>query len=209
MKRINGLAGHAPLDRFHSDFREFHVMIRMFHRSALCTVAAGALALAGCNKQDSIEAKDESAESVAAKIAKSNLMPKAGRWESTLSIENMEFPDMPPETQELMREHMKTSRTSFTCLTPEEAAKPDAEFFQQDSGCTYDNFSMAGGKIAADMTCNHDGGVQQINLSGTYGEESYTMNVSSTGKVGNGMPMSMAMSLASRRVGECDGTEED
>ena len=184
-------------------------MIRTFRHSALCALTVGALALSGCNKQDSVEAENESVGSVAAKIAKSELRPKAGRWESSLKIEKLEFPDMPPEAQAMMAQQMNKVQTSYTCLTPEEAAKPDAEFFQQSNDCTYDKFSMADGKVDAKMTCKHDGGVQQINMSGTYGEESYTMSMSSDGKVGNGMPMAMAMSVSSRRVGDCDGTEKD
>jgi hypothetical protein len=167
-----------------------------------------ALALAACNNSDTIVAKDESAESVAAKVAKSNIKPLPGRWESTMKIEKMEMAGMPPEAKAMMDKQMASAQTFTTCLTPEQAAHPDAGFFQgNESGCKYDKFMMAGGKLDAVMTCDMNGRKQKMTMSGTYGEEAYTINMSSTGEAQPGMPMNMVMSVASRRVGDCDGKE--
>jgi len=176
---------------------------------ALSALAGATLLVAGCSSPDSVEAENESAESVAEKVAKSNIRPRPGRWESTMKILKLDIPDMPPEAQQMMKQHMSAAQTSLNCLTPEEAAKPDAEFFQQNSsGCTYENFQMAGGKLDAKMTCEENGAKQMMEMSGTYSEESYNLNVSADGVGPNGQAMSMAMSIASRRVGECTGDEE-
>ena len=184
-------------------------MLKNIRLAAFSGFALGVFAVSGCSSQDSIVAENESAESVAEKVAKSDITPRPGRWESTLKIEKLDFAGMPPEAQEMMKQHMGTARTSFNCLTPEEVEKPDAEFFQQDSsGCTYDKFVLANGKLDAQMTCVEDGAKRTMSMAGTYGEESYNLNVSADGQDPGGQPMSMAMSVTSRRVGECTGEEE-
>ena len=184
-------------------------MTENFRIAALSAVALGSFALAGCGSNDTVEAENVSAESVAEQVAKADLTPQAGRWESTMTIEKMEIGGMLPEAQKAMKDHMGTTQTFTSCLTPEEAAKPKADFFQgKDSGCDYEKFSMGDGKIDAVMTCQENGHSQKMTMMGTYGEQSYDMKVTADGEAGPGMPMSMAMSITSRRVGECNGNEE-
>ena len=172
-------------------------------------LALGAVAVAGCNSQDSVTAKNESVESVAKKVAKSGIRPKPGRWEATAQLEKLDVPGMPPEAREMMKQHMGMMQTSVSCLTPEEAAKPDADFFQPEaSGCIYETFSMADGKLDAVMTCENNGQMQKMSMNGTYDEESYNMRVSSEGVGPKGQPVSMDMMVASKRVGDCTGDEE-
>jgi len=175
--------------------------------SALSAAALASLALAGCG--DTIEAENESVESVAKRVAESDIRPSPGKWESKMTIEKIEIPGLPPEVQGMMKKQMGKAQVSSSCLTPEEAAKPDADFFQPgaDSGCKYNSFKMGGGRIDADMTCEQQGMAQNMKMSGTYGEEAYAMKVSAEGKV-QGQPMSMAMTVTSKRVGECDAEND-
>jgi hypothetical protein len=169
---------------------------------------ACAFALAACNNSDTVEGKNESIESVAKKVAASDLRPRPGRWESTMTIEKLDMPNLPPQAKEVMQKQMGGGQTFATCLTPEQAAKPGADFFQgKDSGCSYDRFSMTGGKVDAVMTCTQQGRTQKVTMAGTYGEEAYTMHLTSEGEAQPGMPMSMVMSVSSKRVGECDRSE--
>ncbi len=176
--------------------------------SAFATVAIGALALAGCGSSDTIEAENESVESVAEKVAKADIRPSPGKWVSKMTIEKIEIPGLPPEMQGMMKAQMGKIEESSSCLTPEEAEKPDADFFQPgaDSGCKYNSFKMGGGEIEADMTCEKGGMAQNMKMSGTYSEESYAMKVSAEGNM-QGQPMSMAMAIESQRVGECDAQD--
>ena len=177
---------------------------------ALSTLVLAALAVTGC-KKSTVVAENESAESVAEKVAKSgiSIKPKPGRWESSVKIENLEMPNMPPEAKAAMQQHMNTMQHFVSCLTPAEAEKPNAGFFQKGaSGCTYDKFVMSDGKMDALMHCNHGGQTQTMAMSGTYGEESYNITVKSDAGKEAGMPMSMTMSITSKRVGECRGDEE-
>jgi hypothetical protein len=176
--------------------------------AAVSALACGALALAGCGKKDKIEAEHAKPEEVMNKVARSDLRFMPGRWESTMKIEKMEIPGLPPEAQAAMRQRMGAVQTFFTCLTKAEAEKPKTDFFQQNKDCTFDNFSMADGKIDAKMHCSNQGRTQTMTMSGHYGEKNYDITMESSGAEIGGKPTSMKMSVASKRVGECNGKEE-
>lgn len=180
-------------------------------RFSIVLPLVSALALAACNSSDTVEATNESAEAVAEKVAKSDFQPpRAGRWEGALKIDKMTLGNLPPAAQEAMNKELGQAQPFTTCLTPEDAAKPDASFFQgdQDSGCTYDKFSMAGGAISADMTCNKDGRKLKSTMSGNYAADAYDISVKSTGETAPGVTADVAMSVKARRVGDCTGDED-
>jgi hypothetical protein len=177
-------------------------------RSSVVLPLVAVLALAAC-KKEGVVAKDESPASVAKKVAASDLKPQPGRWESTMKFEKLEMPGMPEQAREAIGRQMGVTQTFASCLTPEQAAKPDAGFFQKSaSDCVYDRFVMAGGKLDAAMTCKRDGRKMTMTMNGSYGDTSYDITVNSEGEMQPGMPMSMAMSIASHRVGACNGSEE-
>lgn len=180
-------------------------------RASLVAVPLLALALAGCDSKDSVVAKDESVASVAEKVAASDLKPKPGRWESTMKVDAIDIPGMPPQAKEAMgRQFASTGQGFATCLTPEQASKPEGDFFRHGAaGCTYDRFVMSDGRIDAEMTCKNDGGgTMKMTLAGTYAEESYSVAMTSQGEMQPGMPMTMKMTVNSRRTGDCNGTEQ-
>jgi hypothetical protein len=180
------------------------------HWARLATATAlAALALAGC-KKEAVTAKNESVESVAKKVQASSIKPQPGRWESTMKFEKMDLPNMPAQAKAMMNKQMAISQTFATCLTPEQADKPDASFFQKNaSGCAYDRFAMTDGKIDAVMTCNAaQGHPMKIAMAGDYSPTAYNIHVSSQGEMQPGMPVSMQMSVAAHRTGECTGNEE-
>lgn len=170
---------------------------------------AAAVSLAACQGGDEVVAKDESVESVAKKVAASDIKPRPGRWESNVKIDGMDIPGMPPEAKAAMNKQMSAAQTFATCLTPEEAEKPDGGFFQAGAqDCKYDSFVMAGGRIDAVMTCKQQGANLKMTMGGTYSETEYAVKVSSTGEMQPGQTMSMDMAINSRRTGDCNGTEQ-
>lgn len=179
-----------------------------FRSAAFVTAATlAALSLSAC-KKEGVVAKDESVESVAKKVDASGIKPQPGRWESSVKIAKMDLPGLPPQAKDAMSKQMGQTQTFASCLTPEQANKPDAGFFQAGAkDCKYDTFTMAGGKIDAAMTCDRGGQKLKMTMAGTYSETSYDIQVKSEGEVQPGMPMSMEMSIASHRAGECNGTE--
>ncbi len=178
-------------------------------RKVLCILPALAgFALAACGSEPAVDAKNESVELVAGKVAASGMNPQPGRWQASLKIESMDMPGMPAQAKEAMNKSLSATQSYFTCLTPEDANKPNAEFFQRTAkNCKYDHFTMAGGKIDAEMTCGEGGVSTKMKMLGSYAGDMYDLKVSSQGEMQKGMPMTMTMSIASRRVGECNGTE--
>ena len=164
------------------------------------------LALAACGQEPSVKAENESIESVARKVDEADIRLRPGQWESTMTLESMDMPGMPPEARKMMESQKGTAHTFSHCLTPEQAAAPNAGFFQKDaSGCTYDHFTMAGGRIDAAMTCPPGSGMGKMRMQGTYGPEAYALAVQSEGQMQPGQAMNVSMKVASRRTGECTG----
>jgi len=170
--------------------------------------AAAAIALAGCNKGPEIDAKDASVEEVQSQLAKTEIRPRAGRWEQELTILKMEMPNMPKEARAMLGEGGRKIASGYTCLTKEEAEKPDAKFFNQVAkGCKYDHFTMAGGMLDAKMTCT-DGPQQQVStMKGSYATDAYDLEIDMQAQM-DGQPMHSTMALKMKRVGECTGKEE-
>lgn len=174
----------------------------------LAAAALSILALGACNQTKKVEAKNESVASVADKVAKSDIRFEPGRWESQMKLVKMDIPGMPPEAAKAMQQMMGQGRTFASCLTPEEAAKPGGKFFGSESKtCTYDTFTMGGGRIDAKMSCKSGEGVQALTLAGTYTPQTYDMTVSVKGKGPAGKDVDMQMALAAKRTGECTGKE--
>ena len=174
----------------------------------LAAALAAALALSACGSDKGVDAKGESPEAVAAKVAASGMTFKPGRWQASFKLESMDMAGMPAGAGEQVGKAMGTAQTYFTCLTPQQAAKPDASFFQKSApGCTYEHFTMADGKLDALMVCPPGRGPTRMTMTGTFGEELYDIKIGSSAEMAKGMTMNIGMAVTSRRVGDCDGTE--
>ena len=165
------------------------------------------LSLAGC-KKSSVEADHASMQQVASAVGASDNAFHPGRWESTMKMEKMDIPGMPPEARAMMAKSPAMARIVTTCLTPEMAAKPDGKFFNQaNADCVYDHFSMSGGKMEATMSCNGRTGKLTMTMNGTFTPDQYEVHTTSQQQMPGGQPMSVAMTVTSHRVGDCTGQE--
>lgn len=177
------------------------------HLIALGLISA--LPLAACGKQASVDVKDKSPQAVASSVSAAGMKFNPGRWETTVEMTKFDIgKELPPQAKDMMKAMMGKTRNLATCLTREKAEKPDPEFFgKPGEGCTYDHFTMGDGKIDSKMVCkSSDGGSMTMTMAGHYTAESYDMKVSSTGEQG-GMPVTMDLSMASKRTGACNGSE--
>ena len=114
----------------------------------LCIAAL--LALGACGDKNGEKSGNMSAGEVADQLAAVKIEP--GEWEATNEIVSASAPGLPKEALAQMIGRKTTARN---CVTPEQAAKPDANFLaaQKNSNCSYRGFSMQDGKIAGTMTC--------------------------------------------------------
>ena len=174
------------------------------------------LMLAACDNSPKVEAENASIEEVAGKVREANsgstMIVRPGQWESSVELESVEIPGMPPEALAQMKKTMARVATGHkSCLTPEQAKKPKEDFFAgASSNCRYDKFSMDDGKMTGTMRCTNPqgGGSQLIQFDGTYSPDSYEMRMASTVEGASAAgAMKMVMRMSSRRTGECDGSE--
>lgn len=171
------------------------------------------LMLASCGDDATVEKKNASTSEVAQSVADAGMKLNPGRWELTMQFKKFEVEGMPPEAKAAMSKMLGERRTFASCLTREEAEKPDGKFFgQQGEDCRYDSFTMGGGKIDATMTCKGSGedagNTAKMTLAGTYGPDTYDMSMDMNGTAPNGKKMVMQMGLVSKRTGECKGDEQ-
>lgn len=168
---------------------------------------ACALPLAACDSDPEVSARDASAEEVAHKVEAaggSGNFVNPGQWRSTVTIEEMSVPGMPPQVAEQMKSMQGRMQVNEQCLTAEEAKRPKEDFFSGKGNCRYERFDMAGGKIDAVMKCSEGGAAQTMTMAGTYSGNAYNMRMTmqSTGG-GEDSGMGMKMRVDAKRIGAC------
>ncbi len=174
---------------------------------------AATLALTSCN-QGKVDEKNATTAEVARAVAKENRAVNftPGRWESTVRVASMEVPNMPAEARTAMNKAVGQGHSYASCLSKEAAAKPGADFFAKEAkDCTYDHFTMGGGKIDAAMRCSRGGASRNevvMAMSGTYDPTHYDMAMETRIEAGAAGPMTMKMNVASTHVGACRGDED-
>jgi hypothetical protein len=164
-------------------------------------VLIGGLLLAGC--QQASETSTNGAETPKAAAAQA-FTP--GEWATTSQIVEMDIPGMPEE----MRKANVGQINRFTsCMTPEMARKPDANFFTNNSGttsCKGERFDMAGGRLQAAMVCTDRAqpGEMRLTIVGTYTADSYqaTSTMQRSDGPGNTL-MKVTAKTSARRTGAC------
>ena len=131
--------------------------------------------------------------------ATSSLPIMPGKWQSTVTILDMQSPRMPPGMGAAMRAH---PTTVTACVTAEQAAKGPAAVLQASKGkCQYTTFNAVGGHLNAVMVCDFAMGKMTVTSSGSYTPTSMDVSGSSvsTGK----MMMTSKTHTVGRRLGAC------
>ncbi len=168
-------------------------------------ITAALIGLAGCDNKSEPKA-DMTAEQVAEELKEMKIEP--GQWEATNEIVSVNAPSVPGDV--LKKMVGQTTKVS-NCITPEQAAKPSANFLaaQQNNQCTYQDWSMEGGRMTGTMTCQ--GGQMPgkviMTMAGAYASNRYDldMDMKTTGLPG-GMEMNIKAKTTGRRTGECTAT---
>lgn len=169
-------------------------------RARVATAALGLLALAACGG----EADDGAGQREDAAREQARIELRPGLWEVSSEILSASQEGLPTELAERARGRRREARH---CLTPEQAARPDANALMlgRSESCTHEGFAMRGGRIADVMTCRApDGAVTRARVSGRYGPEAYEMQLEiDTPGIGAGRNMRLVTRQTGRRVGNC------
>lgn len=170
------------------------------------------LILAACNSEPEVSVRNASVEEVANQVAEAtgdegNFI-RPGKWSSTMTIEELAAPGMPPEFAERMKSTMGAGQSAESCLTEEDAKKPNEDFFAgKNNQCRYEYFKMGDGKIDARMNCSQGAATQVMEMNGSYSPDTYRMRMSTTtegaSRTGG---MTMKMRIDAKRIGECTRT---
>ncbi|MEA3029425.1 MAG: hypothetical protein QOG13_750 [Sphingomonadales bacterium] len=167
--------------------------------------AIATLLVAACGSQDKAgngAANAGAGESSAAGGAAIALTP--GEWETIVEVTSLNITGG-PQLPGGMTPPLPPPTTVRSCLTPEQAARPNANFLTgsgERGGCNYENFSMAGGRIQGTVTCASEGTTMRTTVNGQFGPDSYETE-SQSRITSNRMTMETAGRTRSRRVGDC------
>lgn len=156
---------------------------------------AAATALAGCGG-DRGESDNMSAEEVAAELAAMRVEP--GMWELASDVLDVSAPDLPHE----VRRRMIGPRSRLRhCITPEQAARPEANFLagRDDSLCVYRDFTVRDGRIAGAMLCPD----ATASMRGSYRPDGYDMRMEMESPMPSGAAMTLTLRSHGRRIGDC------
>lgn len=168
--------------------------------------------LAACDSSPKVDVDNAKPSEVAEKMRDAvgdETFVRPGKWLSTVTVQDMTVPGMPPEFAARMKETMAKERQVETCLTAEQAKRPKGDFFAADKNCTYDHFEMSGGKIDASMRCAHEGMSQAITMQGSYRPDEYQMTMSTRMEgAGRQSGATMKMQVAAKRIGDCAAPAE-
>lgn len=171
-------------------------------------VAALALAVAACGSSDDKAADGPVSLKDVAAAAEDMPSPKAGQYESTVELIELDIPGMPDDAKAQMKAAAGQSmaqKNSF-CLSEEEASKGPEQMVQNmaNSNCTFERFNVSGGSIDAKMACTGQGGMQgAVELNGTMSSTSSSITMNMLQKGPNGEQMKMKMKVDSKRIGDC------
>lgn len=171
--------------------------------------AAMLLALGGCGK------KQDNGAIVGAQISSAgeggdSVRLEPGEWMATQEIVDVKIDGMPEDAPNEALTQMIGRRTNINrCLTPEQAAKPAADFLaaQKQAKCRSASFSMRDGRASADMTCaapDQPGATMHMVMQGTYTADRYDMDMNVESRAGAEGPVTrMKMKSTGQRLGDC------
>ena len=144
-----------------------------------------------------------SAPAATAAAGETKLAP--GEWLTNTEVVSFEIPGMPPEAA---RQAMAHKNSASACLTAEQAARPNSDFFARSdaqSNCHSENFSMTGGRMSATLVCSATapgGGEMRMDVAGSYLPTSYDITSTMTGRGPSGQ-MKIVAHTTGQRTGEC------
>jgi len=159
------------------------------------------LALTACSGQNDNERGGNGQAGAAPAGGASTTQLQPGQWEMTIEIVSMSAPNMPPG----MAPSRMPPRTASICITPEQAANPNAGVLSGNSnqpGCNTENYSVAGGRIQGTVTCDIQGARTRNVMNGQFTPTSYDMTMQAEAVVG-GMTTNSETRITARRTGDC------
>ena len=170
------------------------------------------IALAACDSGANVTATNASVADVAANVeaaGSDETLLRPGKWMLRGQIDDVQAPGMPAEVAAQIKQAGVEMDGAGRCVSEAEVRKPAPEFFTGNKGCTYDHFTMGGGKVDARLRCSSGGNTQVTAMTGIYGPELYRMAMTTTMESPAGSTSGMEgvvlkLTVEGKRVGACD-----
>lgn len=163
--------------------------------------------LVGCGGGGEGDSGNMTANQVAAELTNVQIAP--GLWEIASEITAVSAPNLPIQVRDRMIGPRQRLRN---CITPEQAARPDAGFLaaQDNSSCTYEGFAMRGGRMTGTMRCPEPGGgVTVAEMEGEYVGDRYALGMTIQTPMPDGATMRIQTRTTGRRIGNCPAASGD
>ena len=138
-----------------------------------------------------------SAEEIAGQLTNMRIEP--GLWELTSEVVDVTAPNLPRE----VRSRMIGPRSRLRhCITPEQAAHPDANFLagRDQHNCAYRGFTVEGGRVRGTMFCPD----ATASMNGRYAPRGYDMSMEMQSPMPGGATMTLQLRARGRRIGDCE-----
>lgn len=145
-------------------------------------------------------------EVAAEKASGDTINMRAGQWEHTVQFTELDMPGVPENMQGMVKQQMGSGITTTSCMTEEEANRPDADFFggEGNDDCTYEEFDRSGNKLTLRMTCDAgDGGTAKVAMDGEFNAESFTLTMDNRISGTQAGDINMKGTVSGKRIGDC------
>ncbi len=172
------------------------------------------LLAAGCDWGPSVDLRNESGSVVAQqirKIAAGGDFAQPGRWETKITLNQVDAPGMPVAFAEKLKTQMRQPQIAASCLSAEDVRKGAFYVGEENQACRYERFAMGAGKIDGMLRCSDQMGTRSMAMSGSYARDKYKLVVTtdsqSAQQPGAAGKVSVTMTMDAHRSGQCLGTE--
>jgi hypothetical protein len=171
------------------------------------------LALSAC-ADDSADHDGDGKISVkerASEMASDGFIPmQSGRWETKFVFTDIDVPSLGNNKKQQIMDEIAKIASSASCLSPDEAKNPGADFFGGDGAenCTYKTFDLSGQDARFALVCSMKGmGSVDMELNGEMAAEKFDFDTN----VAMRLPMIGKVALKGkaqgRYAGACKGDE--
>ena len=169
--------------------------------------ALSLLALGACGQSASDDqsggGKAKSALENAGQIA---FQMQPGKYRTTMAIQKIEIPGMPPQMAEQMKAMMSKAASAESCVTPD-AAKRGLEVMKEQMAkgkCQFEKFEARGGTLDTAFTCQSGQGLTMKAVShGTFSPTGSQVQVVGDMAGPGGKTMHVEHTVTTERIGEC------
>lgn len=137
------------------------------------------LALSSCSDNSADRDGDGTVSSAerAAEMDYDAFIPmKAGLWETKFTFTEIDVPTLGKAEKQQIMEEVAKGASSRSCLSPNEAKKPGADFFGGNGAekCVYKSFDVSGQNVKMKLSCAMEGmGSVDMELAGVMGETEF------------------------------------